>query len=161
MKLWITLFSAAMLAACSPNSSSHNAQDMKMPETSNGVIVSQARVLPPFPGKDTAAAYFDLTNEGKDNRLVSVSSPISDAVEIHNHIEEGGIMKMRRVDGVALDAGGTVEFKPGSYHIMMFKADLPDTQDEVPLTLTYSDGKIVTIVAPVDGRGGMEDHSGH
>lgn len=165
MKHLMIITYAAVLAACSPSTSQHSVHDMKMSETANSVVVSNARVLPPFPGKDTAAAYFELKNEGADNRLLSVSSPISGAVEIHNHIEEDGVMKMRRVDGVALGAGESIAFKPGSYHIMMFKANLPKTQEDVSLTLTYSDGKTVTLIAPVEGRGDdqgeMKDHSGH
>lgn len=162
MKKLMTILAIGLLFACGSKNSEHSGHDMKVSEAENGVVVSAARVLPPFPGKDTAAAYFELKNEGGDNRLVSVSSPISEAVEIHNHIEDNGVMKMRRVDGVDVKAGGTVEFKPGSYHIMMFKVDLPETQEEVPLTLTYSDGTSVTLIAPIEGRGDeMEDHSGH
>lgn len=162
MKKLIVIVALGLLTACGSKDGSHSEHDMKMSKTENGIVVSSARVLPPFPGKDTAAAYFELKNEGGDNRLVSVSSPISDAVEIHNHIEENGVMKMRRVEGVDLEAGETVAFKPGSYHIMMFKADLPDTQEDASLTLTYSDGTSSTLIAPVEGRGEKtEDHSGH
>ena len=56
-----------------------------------------------------------------DDKLVSVTSPISGAVEIHNHIEEDGIMKMRQIDGITIKAGETVELKPGSFHLMMFQ----------------------------------------
>jgi len=161
MKLWMTLVCAATLAACSPDGSSHDGHDINMSQSETQVMISNARVMPPFPGKDTAAAYFELKNMGKDNRLVSVASPISEAVEIHNHIEENGIMKMRRVDGVDVASGATVAFKPGSYHIMMFKADVPETLEDVALTLTYANGESVTVIAPIEGRGKAEDHSGH
>lgn len=162
MKKLMTIVAMGLLTACGAKDGAHSGHDMNMSEAKTGIVVSSARVLPPFPGKDTAAAYFELKNEGSDNRLLSVSSPISDAVEIHNHIEENGVMKMRRVDGVDVKAGGTVVFKPGSFHIMMFKVNLPETQEDVPLTLTYSDGTSVTLIAPIEGRGeAMEDHSGH
>lgn len=159
MKYLIPVIAAIMLSACSGqmhhgNHGQHQAKD--------GIVISQARVLPPFPGRDTAAGYFEITNHGADDRLISVSSPISPAVEIHNHIEEDGVMKMRQVDGVDLAKGETIVFKPGSYHLMMFKADLPETMDEVALTLNYEKAPPVTLIVPVDGRGAeMEDHSGH
>ncbi len=164
MKKLTTLIAIAALAACSgemkhdANDSGHAAHKMK-----DGIVISQARVLPPFPGKDTAAGYFEITNHGVADRLVSVTSPISNAVEIHNHIEDNGVMKMRRVEGVDLAKGETLAFKPGSYHLMMFKAELPDTQDEVSLTLNYENAPSVTIIVPVEGRGDEveDDHSGH
>jgi len=128
----------------------------------DGIIISQARVLPPFPGKDIAAGYFEITNYGEADRLVSVTSPISEAVEIHTHIEDNGVMKMRRVSGVDLAKGETLAFKPGSYHLMMFKSDLPDTIDEVALTLNYEKAPSVTIIVPVERRGADDkSHSGH
>jgi copper(I)-binding protein len=140
----------------------HDKMDHTDHKMTEGIVISSARVLPPFPGKDTAAGYFKITNHGTADKLISVTSPISGAVEIHNHLEEDGVMKMRRVDGVDLAAGVTVEFRPGSYHLMMFKAELPDTQDEVSLTLNYENAPSVTIIVPVEGRGDdEEDHSGH
>jgi len=85
-----------------------------------------------------------------------VTSPISGAVEIHNHIEEDGIMKMRQIDGITIKAGETVELKPGSFHLMMFKANLSEDQKDVSLTLNYENAPSVTMIVPVEGRGDGE-----
>jgi len=170
MRLFFTLIAATTLVACSGETmhDGHSEAPHENHAMAKGIVISNARVLPPFPGKDTAAAYFEIANHGPAaDRLVSVSSPISDAVEIHNHIEEDGVMKMRMVkDGIALAPGASVELRPGSYHIMMFKAELPDNQDDVALTLTYENAESVTVIAPVEGRGDeaedeKEDHSNH
>ncbi len=162
MKKILTVLAIVALAACS-GEMDHSKMDQSGHQMTEGIVISSARVLPPFPGKDTAAGYFKITNHGAADKLVSVTSPISGAVEIHNHLEEDGVMKMRRVDGVDLAAGAAVEFRPGSYHLMMFKAALPDTQDEVSLTLNYENAPSVTIIVPVEGRGdeAEDDHSGH
>ena len=159
------VITAALLAACSGHEgmdhTSHNSGSHAMSE---GIVISAARVLPPFPGRDTAAGYFEITNHGKTaDRLISVTSPISDAVEIHNHIEDNGVMKMRQVESVDLAPGETVVFKPGSYHLMMFKATLPEDQKNVALTLNYENAEPVTLIVDVEGRGeGSDDeHSGH
>jgi len=164
MKKILTVIAAISLTACAAEMNhgkgdvSHAAHQMD-----EGIVISSARVLPPFPGRDTAAGYMSITNHSKsDDRLVSVTSPISGAVEIHNHIQEDGVMKMRQVDGIEIKAGETVELKPGSFHLMMFKAELPDGQDDVSLTLNYENAPSVTMIVPLEGRGGkMEDHSGH
>ena len=162
MKKIFLAAAAITLAACSGEApkgdagNSHAAHQMD-----KGLVISSARVLPPFPGKDTAAGYMSITNHSKtDDKLVSVSSPISGAVEIHNHIQEGGVMKMRKIDGIEIKAGQTVELKPGSFHLMMFKANLPEGQSDVSLTLNYENAPSVTMIVPVEGRG--ESHgSGH
>lgn len=166
MKTFLTILAAVTLAACSgemnhgEGGNSHAGHQMD-----EGIVISSARVLPPFPGRDTAAGYFSITNHGEiDDTLVSVTSPISSAVEIHNHIEEDGVMKMRQVDGIALKVGETVELKPGSYHLMMFKANLAEDQSDVSLTLNYEKAPSVTMIVPIEGRGDdkkMDDHSGH
>jgi copper(I)-binding protein len=168
MKTLLTITAAVILAACSgemnhgEGGNSHAGHQMD-----EGIVISSARVLPPFPGRDTAAGYFSITNHSQtDDTLVSVTSPISAAVEIHNHIEEDGVMKMRRVEGITLKAGETIELRPGSYHLMMFKANLPEGQSDVSLTLNYKNAPSMTMIVPVEGRGDedgkkMDDHSGH
>ena len=164
--LW-TIMAAVTLAACSgemphsENGNSHAAHQMD-----EGIVISSARVLPPFPGRDIAAGYMSITNHSQtDDRLVSVTSPISGAVEIHNHTEEDGVMKMRQVNSIALKAGETVELKPGSFHLMMFKATLPEDQADISLTLNYEKAPSVTMIVPVEGRGEDEgygsNHQGH
>lgn len=159
------MLGAALLAACSGHEGmDHSAHKSEAHNMSSGLVISAARVLPPFPGRDTAAGYFEITNHGKTvDTLVSVTSPISNAVEIHNHIEEDGVMKMRQVKGVDIGPGETVVFKPGSYHLMLFKAALPDDQKNVALTLNYKHAEPMTLIVDVDGRaeGAEDDHSGH
>jgi len=164
MKKFLTILTAVTLAACSgemPHSEYGNTHAGH--QMDEGIVISSARVLPPFPGRDTAAGYMSITNHSKtDDKLLSVTSPISGAVEIHNHVEEGGVMKMRQVDGVSLKAGETVELKPGSFHLMMFKASLPEKQEDVSLTLNYENAPSVTMIVPVEGRGEDAGHgSGH
>ena len=166
MKKFLMVIAAVTLAACS-GEMNHGEGGMSHAghQMDEGIVISSARVLPPFPGRDTAAGYMSITNHSKtDDTLVSVTSPISGAVEIHNHINEDGVMKMRQVEGIEIKAGETVELKPGSFHLMMFKANLPEDQQDVSLTLNYENAPSVTMIVPVEGRGEnskMEDHSGH
>lgn len=117
-----------------------------------GLDITNAYIAPPFKGRDVAAGFFTLTNNGPDDRLVSAASPIAKSVEIHTHSEVDGVMAMRQLDGIDLPNGVTVEFKPGSYHLMMFGVELADDVTEAPLTLTYASGEDMTLNVPIEGR---------
>lgn len=167
MKKFLTILTAVTLAACSGDMPhGEGGQSHAGHQMDEGIVISSARVLPPFPGRDTAAGYMSITNHGKtDDRLVSATSPISGAVEIHNHIEENGVMKMRQVAGIEIKAGETVELKPGSFHLMMFNTKLAEDQTDVSLTLNYENAPSVTMIVPIEGRGDDESygssHEGH
>jgi periplasmic copper chaperone A len=90
----------------------------------------------------TGAVYVTITNKGKEaDALVSASSDAARTVELHKVIHEGGVMKMRPVQKIALPAGGKIEMKPGGYHFMLMglKQDLKPGE-KVPLTLKFERG---------------------
>ena len=70
-------------------------------------------------------AFFTIENKGSEaDRLVSAEANIASRTEIHNHTMTDGVMRMAEVEGgLEIPAGGKVELKPGSYHIMMFETD--------------------------------------
>lgn len=101
------------------------------------------------PGAPNSAAFMTLTSPS-DAALVSASAEISRAVELHTHLDEGGMMRMRKVEQVELPAGQPVALKSGSYHVMFLglKANLSEGQ-QVPITLTLSSGEQVVVDAVV------------
>ena len=53
-------------------------------------------------------------------RLVSASSPVATAVEVHEMAMNGNVMTMRALpDGLPLPAGKPVALKPGGHHLML------------------------------------------
>ena len=150
MKKFIIL-SAAILAACAG------------PVPEGGIEISNIRFDSPLPGQMTGVGFMSVENKGAADRLIAVSTPVSERVELHTHTEENGVMKMRRVDGIDLPAGETVEFKPGSYHIMIFGTEMA-VGEETTVTLDFEKAEDVTLVAPILQRGAkptMSDHSDH
>ncbi len=111
---------------------------------------ARARILlPSRPG----AAWLTIRNTGGEDRLIGAESPAVERVEIHTHIHEGGVMMMRKVEGIDLPAGGEAVLKPGGDHLMLFglKAGLK-TGDSFPLTLLFEKAGRVDIemrVAPL------------
>jgi copper(I)-binding protein len=97
---------------------------------------AQVRVDDPWvratvaPQKATGA-FMQLTS-AKPAKVVAASSPAAAVVEM-----DGGVMKMRAVDALALPAGQAVALKPGSYHVMLMGLKAPISAGvTVPLTLT-------------------------
>ena len=90
-------------------------------------------------GQKATGAFMQLKSPA-DTSLVAVASPVAKIVEVHEMKMEGGMMKMRAVDKLALPAGKTVELKPGGYHVMLMDLAQPLKEgDTVPLTLTFED----------------------
>jgi len=106
------------------------------------------------PQKATGA-FMQLT-AAKAARVVAASSPVADAVEIHEMKMDGGVMKMRAIEALALPAGQAVALKPGSYHVMLLGLKAPiQAGDTVPLTLTVEgeDKARSTIEVKAQARG--------
>lgn len=126
------------------------------------VSVRNAWVRASAPGQNIAAAYMRLESATPES-LVGASSPLGKA-ELHETREQGGVMRMLPVRRVEVAPGKPVEFKPGSYHIMLTGLHAPvKAGDTVPLTLQFQskDGKrsSVTVQAPVKplaSTGGMD-----
>ena len=89
------------------------------------IVVSGEWARPILIAGRPGAAYFHIKNNGAEaDKLVSATSSISPRVEVHEHTMTDGVMKMSQVEGgLEIPAGGDVDLKPGSYHIMMFDTD--------------------------------------
>jgi copper(I)-binding protein len=113
------------------------------------IIEPYVRLVPQ--GVPTTAAFMTLKNTGTaDRKLLRVDSSAAKTVELHNHINDNGVMKMRQVREIEIKAKGQAELKPGSYHVMMF--DLKQTlreSEKVPLTLSFDDGSSEKVEAVV------------
>lgn len=105
------------------------------------------------PGQANSAAYMVLNNTGtKEVSLVEAESSVANKVELHTHRMEGGMMKMREVEKIAIPAGERVTLQPGGLHIMLIglKHQLVGGE-QISLTLIYEDGEKQTVTAPVRG----------
>ena len=137
--------------------------------TNQAVTISKVRLRPPLPGKNIAAAFFELNNNGEANKLISVSTPLTGTVEIHTHLNEDGVMKMRRIEAVDLPKGQT-SFKRGGHHLMLFDVSIDSDIKTIPLTLNFATGDPVTVTAKIvkgdkekgNKKGNKKDrHKGH
>jgi copper(I)-binding protein len=98
----------------------------------------------------TGAVYLTLLNRGPADRLMEASTPTAGMAMIHQSYQEGGIEKMRMVDGVTLPSGKPVQLKPGGLHIML--TDLPTPLHRganFPITLSFEKAPPVTVTVTV------------
>ena len=119
-------------------------------------------------GQAVGGGFMTITNKGaSEDRLVSGTSPVATEVQLHTMSMEGGVMRMRQVEGgIAVPAKGTLELKPGSYHIMFMGLKRQLRQGErFPVTLRFQRAGKVTVqfvVQPITSTGPMESgHAGH
>ena len=82
---------------------------------------SDMQIRATVPGMKTSAAYVEITNNGAlDDRLIAAQAAIAQRVEIHSMEMDGGVMRMRAVDGgLVIAAGDSVTLAPGGLHIML------------------------------------------
>lgn len=111
----------------------------------------------------TGGVYLLLSNRGKTaDKLLSASTPRAAKAELHTHINDNGVMRMREVaGGVEVAAGQQVKFAPGSYHVMLMGLKQPlRAGDHFPLTLRFEKAGSVTVdVAVEDGVAPAAEHA--
>lgn len=77
------------------------------------------RAMPPF--QPNSAGYLTLTNRGESAvAIVSASSNVAESVELHVTREVDGMMRMEKLQGLAVAPGERVELAPGGKHLMLF-----------------------------------------
>jgi copper(I)-binding protein len=102
------------------------------------------------------AGFMIITNAGEADKLTAAKSDISEVVELHTHIEENGMKAMRKVDFIDVPASGSVELKPGSFHVMFIKLkDQLKEGQQVTVTLVFEKAGEVAVTLPVKGPGAM------
>ncbi len=138
-----------------------------------------ARTSPMVSGAGAAYMVIENTGSEAD-ALVGGSSPVAKAVEVHETVEmpaasempmasddgmgamespmasDDGMgtgstmMGMQKIDRLEIPAGGSVELKPGSYHIMLIGLTQPlEAGQKIEITLTFEKAGDVKVTAEV------------
>ncbi len=70
-------------------------------------------------GSPVAGGYMTIKNTGTTpDRLIGGSIAVANRFEMHEMTMDGDVAKMRELKGIDVKPGATIEFKPGSSHIM-------------------------------------------
>lgn len=123
-------------------------------------LADQISIVDPYvrmapPGAKATGAFMVIRNSGdKDVAMVKAESPAAKVTELHTHINDKGVMRMRQVPEIVAPAKGEVAFKPGSYHVMLIDMKAPLKEgDHVLITLGLSDGSSKEVHATVKKPG--------
>jgi copper(I)-binding protein len=134
-----------------------------------GLMIQHPWSRATVPGAKVGGGYLAIMNHGGEaDRLVSVSVPFAEKTEIHESSTEGGVAKMREIEGgVAIAPGEMVEFAPGGKHLMFVGLAKPLAKGEkVKGELVFEKAGKVEVEFAVEAAGAkpaMEgmDHKGH
>lgn len=120
----------------------------KRPGTQPELLVAEnARMMTLPPGQTVGAVYLTLSNSGEQDLVLNhIETPVAGVVEVHRHLYEGGVMRMRQVRHLIIPAKSTLVFEPGGYHIMLMEvAGVPPSGDSFAMRLEFSDGEALTV----------------
>lgn len=161
-KLFLT--SAFCLAALSAEAHDYNLGDLKIVHPWSRATPAQA---------PTGAAFMTIINNGATDRLLKAASDAAKVTELHTHIMDGQVMRMRQVQDIDVAGGAETKFQPGGLHVMLIGLKAPLKEGATfPLTLTFEKAGTVTVEVTVQGiadkspshdGGGMPgvQHKGH
>jgi len=117
------------------------------------------------------AAFLTLTNQGaRTRRIVGAESDAAAKAELHIHIMDGTIMRMRKLDALDLPPGKSVTLKPGGHHVMLMGLRAPlKPGDRFGITLLLANGEKIPVSVAVmklgamgpGGQGHKEPHPQH
>lgn len=119
--------------------------------------VANAHIPQPPPGAPVAGGYLTLNNPSDEALvLTGVSSDDVPRVEIHRSEIIDDVATMSKIDEILVEAGGAVELKHGSYHLMLMGLqEQLQPGDTITVTLESSAGPIdvvLTVTAPGHAR---------
>jgi periplasmic copper chaperone A len=107
-------------------------------------------------GAASGAAYMTVSNNGtKAAHLNCVSSDVAAKCEIHEMSMEGGVMRMRPVEGgLEIKPGQTITLKPGGFHMMLTGLKVPLREGKMlGATLQADGGKTMQVEFPIAAVG--------
>jgi copper(I)-binding protein len=143
-----------------------NVPTMQWSEACAAVHVLKPWVRPAAAGMPNSAAYALLLNLTEtDETLVSASSEVAEAVELHEVVMgDNDVMRMQPVEnGIDIPAGSASLLQPGGLHIMLINLTTElVVGDTVDMTLSFAEAGDMQLTVPITapeeedmGTGGM------
>lgn len=103
------------------------------------------------PNKDRpSAGYFVAHGGDSATRLRGVLTDYALKVEMHESVEENGVMTMKPINSVDIPAKGTVTFAPGGKHLMLWGVnDTAISRGKMQLTFLLDNGDRLLVDAVI------------
>ena len=120
-------------------------------EAPAALTLSEGWIRLPPPGQNRSAAYLTLTATAPVT-LVAAESPLAERVEFHTMVQDGDLMRMRKLPTVSLAPGETRRFAPGGDHLMLFGWAPPAQGAVGEITLIDANNTRYTVTLPLRER---------
>jgi len=132
----------------------------------NGVMIHNAKARETFAMATTAAVYLTVMNHGDEKVTllgVTVDKAIAGEAQLHTTVMDGDMMKMRQItNGIDISPGDMLEFKSGSYHVMLMGLVKPLVEGaSFELTLNFANQPSMTTTVTVGAGAGEHSHHHH
>lgn len=107
--------------------------------------------------------FLTIRNTGATpDTLLSATSPAAGRLELHTHIRDGDVMRMRPVIDIPIPANGEVSLQPGGLHLMLIGLTRPMNDGQsIPVTLRFEQAGEVTIQLAVQAAGARQPAHRH
>lgn len=116
------------------------------------IQIEKATVRATAPGQETAMGDLHIVSK-QAAKLVAVSTPAAQSVELHHMSTDNGMMTMREVKDIELPAGKTVDLGESGYHLMLMGLKSPiQAGKSVPLSVTVQLANKKTVKLDVDAQ---------
>ncbi len=104
------------------------------------------------------AAYMTLANHGSEaDRLLAVETDVARRSELHTHLMEDGVMKMRQVEAIEVDPGTPTVLEPGGLHVMLMGLEAPLEQGKsFPLRLIFERAGAIEVTVEIGAPAAMK-----
>jgi periplasmic copper chaperone A len=109
-------------------------------------------------GSTTGVIYMTVINSGQDpERMLGATTPMAEKVQFHSNTNENGVMKMRELTSIEIEAGKKVALKPAGTHAMLIGLkQLLVAGQSFPLTLEFENAGKIDVTVSVEKVGAME-----
>ncbi len=122
-----------------------------------GVLANDVMVKGAFarasavPTAKAGAVYMTLSNQAAaPDKLLQITTDSAASAEVHETAEKDGVATMRPISSLEIPAGGSVELKPGGYHIMLMGLKAPLKKGGmIMLQLKFEHAGMVDVMAHV------------
>ena len=98
--------------------------------------------------------FFVMRNPSAEPvKLVDARSNVARKTELHTHLMQDGIARMRQVESIEIPAQGMAPLQRGGDHVMLMGLTAPLAQGaSFPLTLVFDDGTEQVVEVTVDNE---------
>ena len=118
------------------------------------IMVMNAWARATSPSQRVGGVFLTIMDHGGADRLLSASSPVAGHLELHETVNDGGVMKMQPVPALPVASGQSLELKPGGYHLMAMELKqqlVPGAS--FPVTLHFEKAGDITAMATIGTAG--------